>query len=72
VHKIIVYLCIIITQHKATVYGENVKMGSITDTLSAFYDDNSLVLFNTIALASGDGTILISMLNPLPQPYVKS
>ena len=35
------------------------KMVSISDCLSAISDDKSLVLFNTIALASGDTGLLL-------------
>ena len=42
---------------------------SITDTLKAISDDKSLVLFNTIALANGDSTILISRLNLTRKQY---
>jgi predicted transcriptional regulator len=38
-------------------------MVSISDILSTISDDKSLVLFNTIALASGDSSIPISRLN---------
>ena len=44
-------------------------MVSISDTLSAISDDKSLVLFNTIALASGDSSILISRLNLTRKHY---
>ena len=42
---------------------------SITDTLKAISDDKSLVLFNTIALANGDSTILISTFNLARKQY---
>jgi predicted transcriptional regulator len=42
---------------------------SVTDTLKAISDDKSLVLFNTIALASGDSTILIRRLNLTRKQY---
>jgi predicted transcriptional regulator len=45
------------------------KMVSVSDTLSAISDDKSLVLFNTIALASGDTSILISRLNLTRKQY---
>ena len=44
-------------------------MVSVPDTLSAISDDKSLVLFNTIALASGDSTILISRLKLTRKQY---
>jgi hypothetical protein len=44
-------------------------MVSVSDILSAISDDRSLVLFNTIALASGDSSILISRLNLTPKQY---
>ena len=44
-------------------------MVSVSDTLSAISDDKSLVLFNTIALASGDSSILISRLNLTRKQY---
>jgi predicted transcriptional regulator len=44
-------------------------MVSVSDILSAISDDRSLVLFNTIALASGDSSILISSLNLTPKQY---
>jgi hypothetical protein len=44
-------------------------MVSISDTLRAISDDKSLVLFNTIALASGDISILISGLNLTRKQY---
>ena len=47
----------------------NMKMVSVSDTLSALSDDKSLVLFNTIALASGDSSILISRLNLTRKQY---
>jgi hypothetical protein len=46
-----------------------IKMVSVSDTLSAISDDKSLVLFNTIALASGDSSILISGLNFTRKQY---
>ena len=44
-------------------------MVSVSDTLSAISDDKSLVLFNTIALAGGNSTILISRLNLTRKQY---
>ncbi|MDQ6866108.1 MAG: hypothetical protein M3044_20070, partial [Thermoproteota archaeon] len=44
-------------------------MVSASDILSAISDDKSLVLFNTIAIASGDSTILISRLNLTRKQY---
>ena len=44
-------------------------MVSVSDTLSAISNDKSLVLFNTIALASGDSSILISGLNFTRKQY---
>jgi hypothetical protein len=44
-------------------------MVSVSDVLSAISDDKSLVLFNTIALASGDSTILISRLDLTRKQY---
>jgi predicted transcriptional regulator len=44
-------------------------MVSVPDILSAISDDRSLVLFNTIALASGDSSILISRLNLTRKRY---
>jgi predicted transcriptional regulator len=44
-------------------------MVSVSDILSAISDDRSLVLFNTIALASGDSSILISRLNLTRKQY---
>jgi predicted transcriptional regulator len=44
-------------------------MVSISDTLRASSDDKSLVLFNTIALASGDISIFISRLNLTRKQY---
>ena len=44
-------------------------MVSVSDTLSAICNDKSLVLFNTIAIASGDSTILISRLNLTRKQY---
>jgi predicted transcriptional regulator len=44
-------------------------MVSVSDTLSAISNDKSLVLFNTIALASGDSSILISKLNLTRKQY---
>ena len=46
-----------------------IKMVSVCDTLSAISNDKSLVLFNTIALASGDSSILISRLNLSRKQY---
>jgi len=42
---------------------------SVSDTLSAICNDKSLILFNTIALASGASTILISSLNLTRKQY---
>ena len=42
---------------------------AVSDVLSAISDDKSLVLFNTIALASGDSSILISRLNLIRMQY---
>ena len=44
-------------------------MVSVSDTLSAISDDRSMVLFNTITLASGDSSILISRLNLTHKQY---
>ena len=44
-------------------------MVSVSDTLSAICNDKSLVLFNTIAIASGDSTIQISRLNLTRKQY---
>ncbi|MDQ6668335.1 MAG: hypothetical protein M3Y53_08945 [Thermoproteota archaeon] len=44
-------------------------MVSVSDILSAISDDKSLVLFNTIALASGDSSNLISRLNLTRKQY---
>ena len=44
-------------------------MVSVSDILSAISDDKSLVLFNTIAIASGDSTILIRRLNLTRKQY---
>ena len=44
-------------------------MVSASDILSAISDDKSLVLFNTVALASGDSSILISRLNLTRKQY---
>ena len=44
-------------------------MVSVSDTLSAISDDKSLVIFNTIALANGDSSILISRLNLTRKQY---
>jgi hypothetical protein len=44
-------------------------MVSVSDILSAISDDKSLVLFNTIAIASGDSTILISRLDLTRKQY---
>ena len=44
-------------------------MVSVSDTLSAISDDRSMVLFNTITLASGDSSILISRLNLTRKQY---
>jgi hypothetical protein len=42
---------------------------SIVDVLKGISDDKSLVLFNTIALASGDRTTLLSKLNLTRKQY---
>jgi hypothetical protein len=42
---------------------------SVVDVLKAICDDKSLVLFNTIALASGDRTILLSRLDLTRKQY---
>ena len=44
-------------------------MVSVSDTLNAISDEKSLVLFNTITLASGDSSILISRLNLTRKQY---
>jgi hypothetical protein len=44
-------------------------MVSVSDTLSAICNDKSLVLLNTIAIASGDSTIQISRLNLTRKQY---
>jgi predicted transcriptional regulator len=44
-------------------------MVSVSDTLGAISDDRSMVLFNTIALAGGDSSILISRLNLTRKQY---
>src|SRR2546426_12412005 len=44
-------------------------MVSVSGTLNAISNDKSLVLFNTIALASGDSSILISRLNLTRKQY---
>lgn len=44
-------------------------MVSVSGTLSAISNDKSLVLLNTIALASGDSSILISRLNLTRKQY---
>jgi predicted transcriptional regulator len=41
----------------------------VSDVLSAISDDKSLVLFNTIALARGDSSILISRLDLTRKQY---
>jgi predicted transcriptional regulator len=46
-----------------------IRMVSVCDTLSAISNDKSLVLFNTIALAGGDSSILISRLNLTRKQY---
>ena len=51
------------------MYRRLLKMVSASDTLSAISDDKSLLLFNTIALASGDSSILISRLNLTRKQY---
>src|SRR2546425_10025069 len=44
-------------------------MVSVSGTISAISNDKSLVLFNTIVLASGDSSILISRLNLTRKQY---
>ena len=44
-------------------------MVSVSDILSAISDDKSLVLFNTITLATGDSSILTSRLNLTRKQY---
>jgi predicted transcriptional regulator len=44
-------------------------MVSVSDTLSSISNDKSLVLFNTIGLAGGDSSILISRLNLTRKQY---
>ncbi len=44
-------------------------MVSVSDTLRAISNDKSLVLFNTIALAGGESSILISRLNLTRKQY---
>ncbi|MDQ6863801.1 MAG: hypothetical protein M3044_08245 [Thermoproteota archaeon] len=44
-------------------------MSSVSVILSAISDDKSLLLFNTIALASGDSSILISRLKLTRKQY---
>jgi len=44
-------------------------MVSVSDSLSAISDDKSLVLFNTIALASEDSSILLSKLELTRKQY---
>src|SRR5690348_17019469 len=46
-----------------------IKMVSVCDTLGAISNDKSLVLFNTIALAGGDRSVLISRLNLTRKQY---
>jgi hypothetical protein len=46
-----------------------IKMVSVSGTLSAICNDKSLVLFNTIALAGGDSSILINRLNLTRKQY---
>src|SRR5437660_11027662 len=46
-----------------------IKMVSVCDTLSSISNDKSLVLFNTIALAGGDRSVLISRLNLTRKQY---
>jgi predicted transcriptional regulator len=46
-----------------------ITMVSVSETLRAICNDKSLVLFNTIALASGDSNILISRLNLTRKQY---
>ena len=49
--------------------GYNVKLVSVSDTLSAISNDKSLMLFNIIALVGGDSSILISRLNLTRKQY---
>src|SRR6266487_1722674 len=44
-------------------------MVSVSDTLRAISNDKSLVLFNTIALAGGESSILINRLNLTRKQY---
>ena len=46
-----------------------IKMVPVSDTLSAISNDKSLVLFNTIALTSGDRGVLTSRLNLTRKQY---
>ena len=48
---------------------DNVKLVSVSDTLSAISNDKSLMLFNIIALAGGDSSILISRINLTRKQY---
>jgi len=49
--------------------GYNVKLVSVSDTLSAISNDKSLMLFNIIALVGGDSSILMSRLNLTRKQY---
>jgi hypothetical protein len=49
--------------------GYNVKLVSVSDILSAISNDKSLGLFNIIALAGGDSSILINRLNLTRKQY---
>jgi predicted transcriptional regulator len=49
--------------------GYNIKLVSVSDTLSAISDDKSLMLFNIIAIAGGDRNILMSRLNLTRKQY---
>jgi predicted transcriptional regulator len=55
--------------HKAISTPESVQGVSIADILSAIADDKSLVLFNTIAIASGDSDFLITRLGLTRKQY---
>ena len=49
--------------------GYNVKLVSVSDTLSAISNDKSLMLFNIVALVGGESSILISRLNLTRKQY---
>lgn len=55
--------------HKAISTPENVQRVPITNVLSAITDDKSLVLFNTIAIASEDSDFLITRLGLTRKQY---